>query len=460
MAPKKRQGLLFAIDFLRNLWDFIAFWFCMLGLMSETVIKVENLTKFYQLGLINHGTLAKDLQGWWAKFRGRDDPNSRISLTNSRNNDQNTDFIYALKDVSFDVQQGEVLGIIGANGAGKSTLLKILSRVTSPTSGCIKIKGRIGSLLEVGTGFHPELTGRENIYLNGAILGMRRHEIDKKLDEIIDFSGVEKFIDTPVKRYSSGMYVRLAFAVAAHLDPEILVVDEVLAVGDAEFQKKCLGKMGDVSKKEGRTILFVSHNMAAVRQLCTRGILLRNGSIYFQGSVEDTVDTYLKSSASICASYSIKDAPRLNKGNGDIKFVSADVVDSCGNIVQAKCGQPFCLRIGMQVKDGGCLSVSNSLAIYDLDGRQLITLPAYVTIGTYNLSSGLHYAYCYIKKLPLAVGEYRMGFWVGANGECYDHIDAVVPLSVAEDVYFTSGRTIASRLQGKVVLVEHSWKID
>ena len=262
--------------------------------MSETVIKVENLTKFYQLGLINHGTLAKDLQGWWAKLRGKEDPNSHISLTNSQNNDQSTDFIYALKDVSFDVKQGEVLGIIGANGAGKSTLLKILSRVTSPTSGCIKIKGRIGSLLEVGTGFHPELTGRENIYLNGAILGMRKHEIDRKLDEIIDFSGVEKFIDTPVKRYSSGMYVRLAFAVAAHLDPEILVVDEVLAVGDADFQKKCLGKMGDVSKKEGRTVLFVSHNMNAVLHLCKRGVVLNNGIVKFDGKVEEAVDNYLE----------------------------------------------------------------------------------------------------------------------------------------------------------------------
>ena len=261
--------------------------------MSDTVIKVENISKFYQLGLINHGTLAKDLQAWWAKIRGKEDPNSRISLGSNKNTNSDTDFIYALKDVSFDVKQGEVLGIIGANGAGKSTLLKILSRVTSPTSGCIKIKGRIGSLLEVGTGFHPELTGRENIYLNGAILGMRRHEIDKKLDEIIDFSGVEKFIDTPVKRYSSGMYVRLAFAVAAHLDPEILVVDEVLAVGDADFQKKCLGKMGDVSKKEGRTVLFVSHNMAAVRHLCTRGILLRNGELVFNGGTEETVNEYL-----------------------------------------------------------------------------------------------------------------------------------------------------------------------
>ena len=262
--------------------------------MSDTVIKVENISKFYQLGLINHGTLAKDLQGWWAKIRGKEDPNSRISMLSSAKNNSGNDFIYALKDVSFDVKQGEVLGIIGANGAGKSTLLKILSRVTSPTSGCIKIKGRIGSLLEVGTGFHPELTGRENIYLNGAILGMRKHEIDRKLDEIIDFSGVEKFIDTPVKRYSSGMYVRLAFAVAAHLDPEILVVDEVLAVGDAEFQKKALGKMQDVSKGEGRTVLFVSHNMVAIQRLCTSCSVLDNGKLVYSGSVPNAIDYYLK----------------------------------------------------------------------------------------------------------------------------------------------------------------------
>ena len=283
--------------------------------MSETVIKVENITKFYQLGLINHGTLAKDLQGWWAKLRGKEDPNSRISMVSKKSNGSDTDFIYALKDVSFDVQQGEVLGIIGANGAGKSTLLKILSRVTSPTSGCIKIKGRIGSLLEVGTGFHPELTGRENIYLNGAILGMRRHEIDKKLDEIIDFSGVEKFIDTPVKRYSSGMYVRLAFAVAAHLDPEILVVDEVLAVGDADFQKKCLGKMGDVSKKEGRTVLFVSHNMAAVRQLCTRGILLSNGELVFNGDINDCVNQYAQTNIKILSSHAVVTPEMRTTGN-------------------------------------------------------------------------------------------------------------------------------------------------
>ena len=318
--------------------------------MSDTVIKVENISKFYQLGLINHGTLAKDLQGWWAKIRGKEDPNSRVSLLSSAKNNSDNDFIYALKDVSFDVKQGEVLGIIGANGAGKSTLLKILSRVTSPTSGCIKIKGRIGSLLEVGTGFHPELTGRENIYLNGAILGMRRHEINRKLDEIIDFSGVEKFIDTPVKRYSSGMYVRLAFAVAAHLDPEILVVDEVLAVGDADFQKKCLGKMDDVSKKEGRTVLFVSHNMAAVRQLCTRGILLEKGCVSFVGTAENSIEKYLTVNFNFVNNPLAQRKDRI--GNGIIIFTNVILKNANGNPVsEAFVGQYLKIEVHMDIKD-------------------------------------------------------------------------------------------------------------
>ena len=229
--------------------------------MSSTVISVEHLSKQYDLGVIGTGTLTRDFERWWARARGKPDPYSPVVQDYSRRHTD--DSILALDDVSFTVQQGEALGIIGRNGAGKSTLLKILSRVTAPTSGVVKVKGRIGSLLEVGTGFHPELTGRENVYLNGAILGMKKAEVARKFDEIVAFSGVEKFIDTPVKRYSSGMYVRLAFAVAAHLDPEILIVDEVLAVGDAEFQKKCLGKMGDVAG-EGRTVLFVSHNMGSI----------------------------------------------------------------------------------------------------------------------------------------------------------------------------------------------------
>jgi lipopolysaccharide transport system ATP-binding protein len=261
--------------------------------MSNTVIKVENLSKIYRLGKIGTGTISRDMERWFkTKVLKQEDPFLKIGETNDRANKGTSDIVYSLQDINFEIQQGDAVGIIGRNGAGKSTLLKILSRVTTPTTGKINIKGRVASLLEVGTGFHPELTGRENIYLNGAILGMRKREIDRKLDEIIDFSGVERYIDTPVKRYSSGMYVRLAFAVAAHLESEILIVDEVLAVGDSEFQKKCLGKMGEVSKGEGRTVLFVSHNMAAVQSLCGKGLLLQNGVLNNFDLVENVVKAY------------------------------------------------------------------------------------------------------------------------------------------------------------------------
>ncbi len=263
--------------------------------MSYTSIKVENLSKIYRLGEIGTGTISRDMERWFkTKILKKEDPFLKIGETNDRANKGASDIVYSLQDINFEINQGDAVGIIGRNGAGKSTLLKILSRVTTPTTGKINIKGRVASLLEVGTGFHPELTGRENIYLNGAILGMRKREIDRKLDEIIDFSGVERYIDTPVKRYSSGMYVRLAFAVAAHLESEILIVDEVLAVGDAEFQKKCLGKMGEVSKGEGRTVLFVSHNMAAVQSLCNVGINMENGSVIYQGFAINAINNYLK----------------------------------------------------------------------------------------------------------------------------------------------------------------------
>ena len=261
--------------------------------MSDIAIKVENLSKIYRLGEIGTGTISRDMERWFkTKVLKQEDPFLKIGETNDRANKGSSDIVYSLRDINFKIKQGDAVGIIGRNGAGKSTLLKILSRVTTPTSGRINIKGRVASLLEVGTGFHPELTGRENIYLNGAILGMRKREIDRKLDEIIDFSGVERYIDTPVKRYSSGMYVRLAFAVAAHLESEILIVDEVLAVGDSEFQKKCLGKMGEVSKGEGRTVLFVSHNMAAVTKLCNKGILLTNGNSEFYNEISDLMRAY------------------------------------------------------------------------------------------------------------------------------------------------------------------------
>ena len=261
--------------------------------MSRKVIEFDNVGKQYVLGTIGTGTLSQDLNRWWARIRGKEDPFLKIGEVNDRTKKGESNFVWALKDINFSVDEGDVVGIIGKNGAGKSTLLKILSRVTSPTVGTIKVKGRIASLLEVGTGFHPEMTGRENIYMNGTIMGMTKTEIDRKLDEIVDFAGVEKYLDTPVKRYSSGMMVRLGFAIAAHLEPEILVVDEVLAVGDAEFQKKAIGKMQDVANGEGRTVLFVSHNMAAVKSLCKKGVVMENGQVALKGNIDDSLNYYL-----------------------------------------------------------------------------------------------------------------------------------------------------------------------
>jgi lipopolysaccharide transport system ATP-binding protein len=263
--------------------------------MGEPIIKIENLSKQYRLGVVGTGTLSHDLKRWWTmNIQRKEDPYLRIGETNDRSKKGESDYVWALKDINLEIAQGDVVGIIGKNGAGKSTLLKILSRVTKPTTGNIKYKGRIAALLEVGTGFHAEMTGRENIYMNGSIMGMTKSEIKRKLDEIVDFAGVERYIDTPVKRYSSGMTVRLGFSIAAHLEPDILVVDEVLAVGDAEFQKKAIGKMQDVSKAGGRTVLFVSHNMIAVKNLCVRGILLEEGRIIGNGPIDKIVKEYLE----------------------------------------------------------------------------------------------------------------------------------------------------------------------
>ena len=263
--------------------------------MSKTVIKADNLSKLYRLGEVGTGTISHDLNRWWARVRGKEDPYAVVGQSNDRTQKASSDYVWALKDINFEVKQGDVMGIIGRNGAGKSTLLKLLSRVTSPTKGSIKYKGRIASLLEVGTGMHPELTGRENIFLNGTIMGMTKAEINRKFDEIIDFAGCTLYVDTPVKRYSSGMKVRLAFAVAAFLEPEILVVDEVLAVGDAEFQKKAIGKMQDVSTSEGRTVLFVSHNMGSIQQLCNRTLCMKNGMLINDGETSSVIQKYLKS---------------------------------------------------------------------------------------------------------------------------------------------------------------------
>lgn len=300
--------------------------------MSNIAIQFDHVGKLYQLGLVGTGTLSHDLNRWWkTRVLHQEDPYLKIGEANDRSKKGSSDFVWALKDITFDVEQGDVVGIIGKNGAGKSTLLKLLSRITSPSTGTIRARGRIGSLLEVGTGFHPELTGRENIYMNGSIMGMTRAEITRKLDEIVDFAGVERYLDTPVKRYSSGMTVRLGFAVAAFMEPEILVVDEVLAVGDAEFQKKAIGKMKDVSKGEGRTVLFVSHNMKSIRQLCNRGVLLKNGTVDFLGSVSDVVDRYLSAyQAEGLCSYAKFD----NDETKTHQILEAKLTDSKGTLLQ------------------------------------------------------------------------------------------------------------------------------
>lgn len=297
--------------------------------MSDIAIRVDNLSKMYRLGEVGTGTISHDLNRWWHKARGKEDPYLKLGEENKRDS-AGGEYVWALKDVSFEVKKGEVLGIIGKNGAGKSTLLKLLSRVTAPTTGSIKAKGRIASLLEVGTGFHPELTGRENIFLNGAILGMTKTEIRRKFDEIVDFSGVSRYVDTPVKRYSSGMYVRLAFAVAAFLEPEILIVDEVLAVGDAEFQKKCLGRMKDVSVNDGRTVLFVSHNMGAIKNLCDQTMVMKHGKVE---SLEDTpaaIERYLSSDSDVDRYMVWPEEQR--PGDKSLRMISIKVLDDNGNI--------------------------------------------------------------------------------------------------------------------------------
>lgn len=390
----------------------------------SVVIKIENVSKQYRLGSIGTNTLRGDLQRWWHQVRGLPDPTLIIgqenSLNISRSKSQNQDeYVWALKDINFEVKQGEVLGIIGKNGAGKSTLLKLLSRVTAPTLGNIKIRGRIASLLEVGTGFHPELTGRENIFLNGAILGMNKAEIRNKFDEIVNFAGVSKYIDTPVKRYSSGMYVRLAFAVAAHLEPEILIVDEVLAVGDAEFQKKAIGKMQDVSRNEGRTVLFVSHNMTAVKNLCNSGILLNNGTIEFSGEIERVVNYYLSESSIHSVKnnfWNYQDAP----GNDFIKVKSA-YLKNTGGLITVKSSFEIVTEF-WSLKEN--LKTNISMVIWDINQNPVFN----ISTDCYTLKKGLNEAIFHIPENLMNDGIYQIQnyFVVDSSTPVFIHDSACV----------------------------------
>ncbi len=330
--------------------------------MSNTAISFEHVSKMYQLGVVGTGTISNDLKRWWAMtVRGKEDPFLKIGQTNDRASKGDSDFVFALKDIDFKVEQGDVVGIIGKNGAGKSTLLKLLSRITAPTSGVIRAKGRIASLLEVGTGFHQELTGRENIYLNGTIMGMKRHEIDAKLDEIVDFAGVERYLDTPVKRYSSGMTVRLGFAVAAFLEPEILVVDEVLAVGDAEFQKKAIGKMNDVATNSGRTVLFVSHNMASVRSLCRNGVVLKNGMVEFLGTADESVDYYIGTSIDeLRSECSINQMKHSINRTCDAVFKNVKILN---NVHEIACDEPLEFEFSIRRNDANLRNIQFGIFI-------------------------------------------------------------------------------------------------
>ncbi len=383
----------------------------------STVISIEDVSKLYCLGEIGTGSLAHDINRWWHKFRGNEDPYLKVGQSNDRATKGDSDFVYAIKDVSFTVKQGEVLGIIGRNGAGKSTLLKILSRVTTPTSGQIKVKGRIASLLEVGTGFHPELTGRENIFLNGAILGMRKAEIKAKFDEIVAFSGCERYIDTPVKRYSSGMYVRLAFAVAAHLEPEILIVDEVLAVGDTEFQKKCIGKMKSVAG-EGRTVIFVSHNLSAVENLCNSGIVMRNGRIETQGSASDAISYYMAMEESSNRDSSALRGIEGRSGLGRIRLREVGLKTREGSSVSTvAAGSSLMVQfICENCTNAPIDNVSVGYSISNQMDQMLVIQYSDYESQLLSLAPGLSTVEVLIKNLPLSNGVYSIGARILVNG--------------------------------------------
>lgn len=421
-----------------------------------TVIKIENLCKEYRLGVIGHGTLTHDLQSWWAKVRGKEDPNAQLApILAGQEKQIDGDRFWALRDINLEINQGEILGVIGGNGAGKSTLLKILSRVTAPTKGNVKVKGRIASLLEVGTGFHPELTGLENIFMNGVILGMSKQEIKAKLDEIIDFSGVEQYLETPVKRYSSGMRVRLGFSVAAHLEPEILVIDEVLAVGDAEFQRKCLGKMNKVAR-EGRTVLFVSHNMLSVSNLCTRGILLENGTIKTNNHIEDVVAEYLaqqyvnvdKENISTRQDRSGTGVLRIVK----VEFLNAITEDPVSNILS---GDKILISLTVNAKES-MSGVSVAIAFFNHTGNIMFSCLSNAIGKSYNFNSGEQVIlYCHINKWPTSGGRYTYNVHVRKSGEYLDSVKDAGFIDVESGDFYGTGVLPAQSKQ--TVLIEYNY---
>jgi len=424
--------------------------------MTKPVIKIENLSKVYRLGEVGTGTISHDLNRFWRmNVLGQEDPYAKVGQLNDRTQKAvKGELVSALQDINLEVQQGEVLGIIGKNGAGKSTLLKLLSRVTSPTTGSIKVKGRLASLLEVGTGFHPEMTGRENIYMNGTIMGMRKWEIDRKLDEIVEFAGVAKYLDTPTKRYSSGMTVRLGFSIAAHLEPEILVVDEVLAVGDAEFQKKAIGKMQDVSTNDGRTVLFVSHNMASIQTLCTRAIILRNGGLQKSGEVANMINSYLLEGPENKNAFFKRTDPEHNK----IAWIKEAYIEVDGHTTDVVlCGQNINFVTQYKSLDTN-IKAALFIGIYNAYGEKMLHLGThYGETETFDTKKeGL--MSCKIPKLPLAPGQYSVNLSFHINGQPYDRIQNAFSFTVENGDFYGNGKL--PDVKENKFLVEQSWKIN
>ena len=420
----------------------------------STAIEFNHVSKQYRLGLVSTKTLSHDIRRFWiTNVLGKEDPYLKIGETNDRASKGNSDYVWALRDIDFKVEQGDVVGIIGKNGAGKSTLLKLLSRVTGPTTGTIRAHGRIGSLLEVGTGFHGEMTGRENIFMNGAILGMSRAEIQSKLDEIIDFSGCERYIDTPVKRYSSGMTVRLGFAVAAFLEPEILVVDEVLAVGDAEFQKKAIGKMKDVSQGQGRTVLFVSHNMASVKNLCKTGILLKNGMIDYMGDIDSTINRYLRIDSHDEATplHERKD----RKGTGVAKFEEINLLNESGRVNSVVIGKPIAYELKIQA-DKEVKGANVIVSIYNSTGVVVASLYSEYVNGKVDLKKGLNTVTCSVEYMPFQEGEYYINVLIDdAVGNILDWVEQAFRFEVVMDDLYETGKVLRDR--NVIVQLPNKW---
>jgi lipopolysaccharide transport system ATP-binding protein len=411
-------------------------------------IKVENLSKAYQIGEFSTGTISQDLERWWALFRGKEDPFLKVGEENNRTNVGISNIVWSLKNLDFEVEKGSVVGIIGRNGAGKSTLLKILSQVTAPTTGKVKVKGRIASLLEVGTGFHPELTGRENIFINGALLGMHKHEIVSKFDEIVAFSGVERYIDTPVKRYSSGMYVRLAFAIAAHLESEILIVDEVLAVGDAEFQKKAIGKMQDVAEGTGRTVLFVSHNMGTILQLCPKSILLSQGKLELFGNSTKIIESYYRQSGS--------NGVRNLEKNSDIYFSEIFTHDSKGNEVSSF-GHRETIYLRLKIEIRKFESLQNiGVVLLGNDKKRVFTVNKSLTDFHRNGVSSIIVDFV-IQGGLFAPSDYS--FLVALNNKTgiitYDWLEDVAPIRIYDD---GTDLAFAEGINYGVIIFNDVWK--